>query len=227
MRTYHAELLRTCNRAHLLLMLFALALLGFLMFNYKPQHQTPLGGFEQAGMVVASIFMCRAAVVAGGDFSGGTIRPWLIARPRRSEVFLGKLAASLTLGVVFCIVAGVMAYLASAVQSKTPTVSHDAAVAGQLLIGIGALTLFGHAIGVLTRSIPVGLTLTLGWVLPVEKFLSNPSRDHWLPGITVQNITLGKFTGGDWSGAISHAYIPFLILEIGALVFFLRQDVNS
>ena len=96
MRTYRAELLRMCNRAHLLLMLFGLALLGFLMFNYKPQHQTPLGGFQQAGMVVASIFMCRAAVVAGGDFSGGTIRPWLIARPRRSEVFLGKLAALLS-----------------------------------------------------------------------------------------------------------------------------------
>lgn len=35
MRTYRAELLRTCNRAHLLLMLFALSLSGFLMFNWS------------------------------------------------------------------------------------------------------------------------------------------------------------------------------------------------
>src|SRR5947208_1359961 len=68
-----------------------------------------------------------------------------------------------------------------------------AAATGGLAVASAALTVFGHAVGLLTRSVPLALTLTLGWVLPGEALLegTSPHADRWLPGTLLHAITLG------------------------------------
>ncbi|AUY52503.1 hypothetical protein [Streptomyces sp. CB01881] len=227
MRTYRAELLRSLNRATGWFLALWLGLIMFAMLNAKPQQHEPLWGFQQAGIIVATLIMGRAATVAAGDFSTGTIRPWLISSPRRGGVCLGKLGASVTVAIAFSAIAGVFGFLMSSVLGTVPQVSEFAASARDLVVACVALTVFGHGVGVLTRNIPIALTITLGWILPAEHLFASNNQSDWLPGLVAQQITLGKYTGGEYAGALVHAFLPFLIIEAVALVFFLRHDVNS
>ncbi len=229
MRTFRAELLRSANRATAAFLLLCLAITVFAVYNAGHQHQTPLWGFGQVAIFTATLLMGRAAAVAAGDFSGGTIRPWLISGPSRGRACLGKSGASICIAVGFTVVAGLLNYAVSGMVGSVPTL-HDALVAtGRLGIACVAFTLFGHAVGVLTRSVPVALTVTLGWILPVEHLLdSGPSADRWLPGLVLQRITTGQVgTTGTWAGVLAHAVVPFVILELVALVVFRRRDINS
>jgi len=227
MTTYRAELLRSLGRGTGWFLGLCLGLFVFGMLNAKPQHHVPLHGFRQASIIVATLIMGRAATVAAGDFSNGTIRPWLISTPRRSTVCLGKLAATLTITVVFSAVAGVVGFVTSAALGTVPTITDTASVAGEFLLAGTAFTLFGHGVGVLIRNIPVALTVTLGWVLAAEHLLASDSASPWLPGLAAQKITLGKYIGSQYAGALAHVFVPFLIIEAVALVFFLRRDVNN
>ena len=229
-RTYRAELLRAANRSGVAFLLLCIAMTLFSMFNSGPQHQTPLWGFRQVAIFTATLVMGRAAVVAANDFSTGTIRPWLVSVRTRPGTFLGKLGASATIGLLAAAAVGLAGYLTSGLFGKVPSVPDMAVAVGQLALACVALSIFGHAVGMLTRSVPVALTVTIGWILPAEAVLQGHSRtlDHWLPGNVLQDFTLGGVASGStpWSAAL-HATLPFIVLDLIALAFFLRHDVNS
>jgi hypothetical protein len=230
MRTFRAELLRVLSRGSGLFFLLCLALGLFSMLNAPGQHQTPLWGFRQASIFIATLLMARAATVAAADYSTGTIRPWLIAAPRRGRVVVEKLLASLTVGVLFSVFAGIAAYGFSSAQGTVPALRDDLQTTAWLAIAAIGFTLFGHAVGVLTSSIPAALGITLAWVLPGEAVLSGPIKhaDKVLPGTVTHDITLGDLAHGlSWPIAVAHALVPFLILEIAAIVWFVRRDVTS
>ncbi|MEV5576798.1 hypothetical protein AB0L06_42810 [Spirillospora sp. NPDC052269] len=230
MKSYRAELLRFVNRSSIALLLLCVGLILFSMSNAGHQHHTPLWGFRQAAILTATLLLGRAAVVASGDFSSGTIRAWLISRPSRAEVFSGKLAASITFAVGAAVLAGAVAYALSGTMGDVPGFGAMAEATGQLAFAGTVLTFFGHAVGVLTRSIPVALTLTLVWILPAEKGLQGHSAtlDKWLPGSVLQDITLNRLRQGmSPTGAALHSALPFVLLDVLALVLFLRRDVNN
>lgn len=229
MRTWSAELLRGTNRATAALVLVCLAGAVFVMVTNAPTHP-PLYGFRQAAILVATLLMCRTATVAAGDFGAGTIRPWLISAPARIPVFLGKLAASVSLALAVSVITGAVAYVAGGVLGDVPGPVHMVTATAELGVAAAILTVFGHAAGMISRSIPVALAITLGWVLPVEKTLDGhwPRLEPWLPAAVVQDITHGQLAAGTtWAGAIAHAAVPFLALDILALILFCRRDITS
>jgi hypothetical protein len=225
MRTYRAELLRSANRGTASILAVCLAFAVFSMSNAGPQHEPPLWGFQQAAIFVATLLMGRAATVAAGDFSGGTIRAWIISAPSRGPVFLGKLAASISVALGASAVAGLTAYAVSGVFGTVPALAGMAGATGRLAVAAVGFTVFGHAVGVTTRSVPVALAVTIGWVLPAEAVLKGRSTalDPWLPGSVFHDLTLGH---GD-AGAALHAALPFVVLDVVALVLFLRRDIGS
>jgi hypothetical protein len=227
MTTYRAELLRSLGRGTGWFLGLCLALFVFGMVNAKPQHHLPLHGFRQASIIVATLLMGRAATVAAGDFTSGTIRPWLISTPRRGSVCLGKLAASVTITIAFSAAAALVGFATSAALGTVPAFTDTVSVAGGFLLAGVAFTVFGHGVGVLIRNIPVALCVTLGWVLAAEHLLANDSASPWLPGLVAQKITLGQYTGSQYAGALAHVFVPYLVIEAAALVFFLRRDVNN
>ncbi|MCW2917431.1 MAG: hypothetical protein JWN52_5499 [Actinomycetia bacterium] len=230
MRSFRAELLRSINRSTAA---FALLCVGFTLFsmaNAGPQHHTPLWGFQQVGIFTATLLMGRAAVVSASDFSAGTIRPWLISQPSRRSVFTGKLAGSVAIAVAVSVLVGLISFALSGVFGSVPSIGDMAVATGQLAFACTALSFFGHAVGVLTRSVPVALTITLVWILPGEKVMQGHSAelDRWLPGGVLQEITLGKLAQGSTPlGAALHSALPFVLLDLLALGLFFRRDVNS
>jgi hypothetical protein len=230
MRTYRAELLRSANRATGAIVLFCFAFTVFSMANAGPQHEPPLWGFRQAAIFAATMLMGRAATVAAGDFSTGTIRPWIISSPSRGPVFLGKIAASISIAVGGSAVIGLGAYAVSGVFGRVPSIGDMAVATAQLTLACAALTIFGHAVGIATRSVPVALTITLAWILPAEAVLKGRSTqlDTWLPGSILHDLTLGHTAAGTTQFAAAvHATLPLVLLDAVALALFLRRDINS
>jgi hypothetical protein len=230
MRTYRAELLRSVNRASGAFLMLCLAFTLFAVVNAGPQAQTPLWGFQQVAILTATLLMGRAAVIAANDFSTGTIRPWLISTPSRGGTFLGKLAASVTAALVVSVFVGLGTYAVSGLAGTVPGVRAMAIATGELAVASVVLSVFGHAVGMLTRSVPVALTITIAWILPAEKILQGRSDelDRWLPGVILQDMTLGSVgVGSSPLSAVLHAVVPFVLLDALALAVFLRRDVNS
>jgi ABC-type transport system involved in multi-copper enzyme maturation permease subunit len=223
-------LLRAVNRSGAPFLLLCIVFTLFSIVNAGPQHQTPLWGFRQVAIFTATLVMGRAAVVAANDFTTGTIRAWLISSPGRRAIFAGKLGASATVGLLAAVVVGLAGYAASGLVGAVPAAPAMTLAIAQLALACVALSIFGHAVGVLTRSVPVALTVTIGWILPAEAVLQGHSRtlDRWLPGNVLQDFTLGAVAKGSTPlGAVVHATVPFIVLDAVALAFFLRRDVNS
>ncbi|AEV84176.1 hypothetical protein ACWT_3153 [Actinoplanes sp. SE50] len=228
--SYRAETLRALSRSSAAFLALCTALTWFSMVNAGPQHQTPLWGFRQVAIFTATLVLGRAAVVAAGDFGSGTIRPWLISARTRPGTFLGKLAASATFGLVTALVTGLAGEAVSGLLGPVPAPAAMALAVAQLGFACVALAVFGHAAGMLTRSVPVALTVAIGWILPAEAVLQGHSAtvDRWLPGNVLQDFTLGGVAAGStWAGAAVHATLPFLALDAIALALFLRRDVND
>ncbi|HET9168104.1 MAG TPA: hypothetical protein VFN97_01675 [Actinospica sp.] len=227
MTTYRAELLRSRTRGTYCFLALCLSLFVFGMANAEPQHHLPLYGFRQASILAATLVMGRAVTVAAGDFGGGAIRPWLISSPRRGAVCLGKLAASLTVAAAFSVAAGAVGFAMSAALGTTPTFADVGSVAGELLLACLGFTVFGHAVALLVRNVPVALAVSLGWILAAEHLLGSGTISSWLPGLVSQKITKGEIAGSDYAAALARVFVPFIAIEAVALIFFLRRDVNS
>ena len=49
-----------------------------------------------------------------------------------------------------------------------------------------------------------------------------------MPGLVAHQITLGQLAPGSTPlAALTHAVLPFLVLEIAALAYFTRSDIKS
>lgn len=228
--TARAELLRTLTRGHLALLAVLAALAAFSMANAGPQGNVPIQGFRDVSIFLATFLMGRAATTAASDYRTGTLRPWLISRPHRGQLFAGKLAASVTVAVVAAAVLLILAWPLTALFGHPATdASTLAGCAGSFLLACIALTLFGHAVGLITRSVPAALTITLGWILPAEAVLSRSldHPDHWLPGLLLRSATDGVTPAGlTTAGVVAHALLPFVALEALALLTFLKRDLT-
>lgn len=226
--TARAELLRTLTRGHLALLAMLVALAAFSMANAGPQGNAPIQGFRDVSIFLATFLMGRAATAAS-DYRTGTLRPWLISRPHRGQLFAGKLAASVTVAVVAAAVLVILAWPLTALFGHPAAASAVVGSAGSFLLARIALTLFGHAVGLITRSVPAALTITLGWILPAEAVLSGSldRPDRWLPGLLLRGVTDGVTPAGlTTAGVVAHALLPFVALEALALLTFFKRDVT-
>lgn len=224
-----AELLRTLTRGHVALLAVLAALVGFAMAQAGPQGNAPIQGFRDVSIFLATFLMGRAAVAAAGDYRTGTLRPWLISRPHRGQVYAGKLAASMTVSVVAAVVLLGLAWPLTTLFGHPSTASTLAGCAGSFLLACIALTVFGHAVGLITRSVPAALTITLGWILPAEAVLSGSFAhpNQWLPGLLLRSVTDGVIPAGlTTAGVVAHALLPFVALEALALFTFLQRDLT-
>lgn len=229
MSSIRAELIRALTRGNLALLALMTALVAFAMVKAGPQGHPAVQGFKDASIFLATFLMGRAATTAASDYRAGTLRTWLISQPSRMITYAGKLAASLAVACIGGLVLIGVAWGLSALLGPPVAAAPAATMTGQFLLACVSLTLFGHAAGILTRSVPAALTITLGWILPAEAVLSGSvtQPDHWLPGLLLRSVTDGVTPAGMTAPTvIAHALVPFLILEAIALVTFFRRDAT-
>jgi hypothetical protein len=114
----------------------------------------------------------------------------------------------------------------SSALGTVPTFADVASVAGELLLACPGFTVFGHGIAILIHKVPIAPAVALGWILAAEHLLDTRDAASWPSGLVAQRIVQGKFTGGDYANALAHVFIPFIVTEATATVYFPRRDVN-
>ncbi len=201
--------------------------------------------FPGLGMTVALIL---GALVAGSEYSWGTIKTILSQRPGRLNVLSGKLLALLILLVIFVLIA----FLGGSVSSLAVALFSGESLARPPVLvllgglGVGALILvvwaaFGFALATLFRNTALAVGLGLIYSFAVEPALSNLSTMNeslqslvrFFPGTNTSALSFAFEDPGLREGLLSPAQSTLVILIytvvfvlIAALVFW-RRDVTA
>jgi ABC-2 type transport system permease protein len=201
--------------------------------------------FPGLGMTLALIL---GALVAGSEYSWGTIKIVLSQRPGRLDVLSGKLLALLTLLVIFVFVAflgGGVSSLAVALFSDAPLARPPAMVlfgglgAGALMLVVWAA--FGFALATLFRNTALAVGLGLIYSFAIEPALSNLSTMNeslqslvrFLPGTNTAALSFAFEDPGLREGLLSPAQSTLVVLVytvvfiLTAALVFWRRDVTA
>ncbi|MFV0259173.1 MAG: hypothetical protein ACK5PP_12090 [Acidimicrobiales bacterium] len=195
-----------------------------------------------ASLVLATSFssvlvLCLIIPLAAGDIAGGTLRTGLLQNPNRLRVAGGFLAARLLgLGALVTIVTAVSWVTAAVVAMLNGldigawfTADGLAATSGDFvrtLVYAACWAVFGTAVGVITRSVAVGLFIGVMWAGPVENVLGDDLAlvQEWAPGLLLQDMLTGS---DDFSTAhVTLTLAAYLAVALGTSgMLLMRRDV--
>ncbi len=155
-----------------------------------------------AGAAFTSVLLLAVFVgLSAGTISRGTWRAALLHQPRRWSLAAGTFAAQVLFITMLAAVLLVVGLLSAYLIAPSFDVSTSAWMSsaswrsmGEDYLRIVAFSagwgLLGTMIGILTRSVPVGLGLGILWAGPVEHLLGDQLAfvRHWSPGLVLQDM---------------------------------------
>ena len=167
------------------------------------------------------------ALMAGGDWTRGTLRTTLLQDCGRTRAYLGQLAALSVAAIAstvltFAVAAGaslaVRALEPAAASSYTGAIPPTPAIAGALgaavLIAL-AYAALGLALGTICRSAVVAMSLALVWTMIIDSTLYQLAITAGGPLRTISDlapgpsaVTLSGLFGTPGGGATSQNYLP-------------------
>lgn len=256
-RAFVAEWIRLSSKRIWLIALSATvvysAVLTVVMINTAPQR-APAGISIQAlgesgggtlavrtaaaftSVLILAVFVGMSA----GSFARGTWRASLLQQPRRLTLAVGTFGARIAIGAVIVavlFVAGmVTAYVVAPGQGiDTGSWLDDTSLRmavddflGVMVFVIG-WALLGTLIGILTRSVAVGLGVGILWAGPIENVLGDNLTfgSHWFPGLLLRYAVAPEtatVTGATLALRLA-LYAVVGVLLVGVILR--RRDVSS
>ncbi len=202
------------------------------------------GGGTEAFAVAASfvgflVFVTFIALIAG-EFSGGTFRSLLLREPHRLRVIIGKLAAILMVAAGIVVVAEVLTFALSLAVAPGQDISTSEwftlaslGDAGRdfltVFAGIAGWAVFGTALAVIFRSVPIALGVGFAWAGPFENIVV----DSWttgyrvFPGQVFGSLIRGGTVELGMGRAVLTTAIYTAIAAAVSLVLVSRRDVTA
>jgi ABC-2 type transport system permease protein len=193
-------------------------------------------GASFIGLPVLVLFIANVA----GEFSQGTFRALLMRQPGRLGLLAGKMLALLMLVAGVLALAEVLTVASSAAIAPSQDVATsswfglgglaEAAVDyATALLGVAAWALFGMAIGIFVRSIPVGLGIGVVWAGPFEHILQDSwtSAERWFPGLLLESLAAGGTDEVAFGRALALVAVYVAVTVSLAGVLFARRDVTG
>jgi ABC-2 type transport system permease protein len=200
-----------------------------------PSQNLPMILPSQFSIIAVSQFTFNAqvpmivlgAIMAGGDWTSGTLRTTLLQGCGRTRAYLGQLAALSVAAIAstvltFAVAAGaslaVRALEPTAVSSYTgaipPTLAIAGALGAALLIAL-AYAALGLALGTICRSAVVAMSIALVWTMIIDSTLYDLAITAGGPLRTISDlapgpsaVTLSGLFGTPGGGATSQNYLP-------------------
>jgi hypothetical protein len=174
------------------------------------------------------------------DFSRGTVRTMLLRQPRRIPLLAGKLGALLAYAAVWLGIAEVLTWLAAHLFAGGQDVSTThwtsmSAVGSALgdyatvITWITGYALLALMLAVLTRSVPIALSVGIAWSGPLEHLVQNawPAGVKVFPGLLLEAFVSGGTPEITASRAFLTASVYVAIAAGIAALTFTRRDVTS
>lgn len=145
--------------------------------------------FAQTAAFGAVFLLAVFIATVAGEFTRGTFRTMLLQQPGRGRVLAGKMVALVGFAALVAIYAAAVAWVTARLLAPgqgidtTLWTTGDALAAaaedyGRLLVFIIGWAVLATMVGVLTRSVPIGVGVGLVWSGPIENVIG----DGWSPG---------------------------------------------
>jgi ABC-type transport system involved in multi-copper enzyme maturation permease subunit len=202
------------------------------------------GGGTEAFAVGASfvgflVFVTFIALLAS-EFSGGTLRAFLVRNPNRQRVIIGKLTGILIVAALALAIAETCTFAFSLAVAPVKDVSTadwfslESCVAAlrdyaTVLGGVAGWAFFGTALAVIFRSVPLALGVGFAWAGPIE----NIAVQSWQTGYSVfpGQVLASLIQGGTAELGIGRAALTAALYTAVAAAFSLallsRRDVTT
>ena len=143
---------------------------------------------QTAGFGAVFLLAVFIATVAG-EMTRGTFRTMLLQQPARGRVLAGKMVAIVGFTAVLALYAEAIAWVTARLlasgqgidTSQWTTIDALGAAAedyGRLIVFVAGWAVLATMVGVLARSVPIGVGVGLVWAGPVENVIA----DGWTPG---------------------------------------------
>jgi hypothetical protein len=194
---------------------------------------------QTAGFMSAFLTAVLVATVAS-EFTRGTFRTMLLQQPRRARLLAGKVAALVAFMAVAAAVAEALGWVTSRVMAPGQGIdpaawtTMDALVAGLEDFGRAALFLTGMAafatmVGVLARSVPIGVGAALVWLGPIENIIGDSwdPGPRWFPGLLLRAVISPGSTGVSTGRALATLAVYAIVAVVVTVAALGRRDVTS
>jgi len=153
------------------------------------------------------------------EFRTGTIRPTLLAVPRRREVIGAKALTAFATGAIAALVSIGTASLTATVTlrirdlTQMPTTGDYIGLFAGGAVGGGLLGVIGLAVGALIRAQVPTFVVLFTWLLFIENVLAElPEAHRFVPGALAQGLA-----AQDREGIVSTVWLAALLLAVYAL----------
>lgn len=201
------------------------------------------GGTAVFGQTVAFTYVFLLAVfvaAVASEFTRGTFRTMLLHQPSRGRLLAGKVSVLVGYAFGAAVLGAVLSWITARLIAPSQGidtsqwVTVDGLVAGAEDLGRVALFLIGVAIfattvGVLARSVPIGVGVALVWSGPIENILGDgwTQAEGWFPGLLLRAVLLPGSTDTSTARALVILAVYAAIALTITAVALRRRDVTS
>jgi hypothetical protein len=187
-------------------------------------------------VLVLAVFVGMSA----GSFARGTWRASLLQQPRRLTLAVGTFAARIAISAVIVAVlfaAGLItAYIVAPGQGIDTGSWLDASSLGtavddylRVLLFVVGWALLGTLIGIVTRSVAVGLGIGILWAGPIENILGDNLSlgSHWFPGLLLRYVVAPETATVTGAALVFRLALYAVIGVLAVGVVLRRRDVSN
>ena len=196
--------------------------------------------FARISAMAAAFLLAVFVASVAGEFTRGTFRTMLLQQPARVRVLVGKMVAITGFTVAVAVVGAALSWVTARVLApgqdidvsswtSMDALSHGAEDIGRMALFVVGYGVFGTVVGVLARSIPVGVGVALVWSGPIENSLGDSwsSAERFFPGLLLRQIASPGSTDVATGQAMATAALYAVVAIAIAGVALRRRDVTS
>lgn len=196
--------------------------------------------FARISSMAAAFLLAVFVATVAGEFTRGTFRTMLLQQPARVRVLVGKMVAVVGFTVAVAVVGAAISWVTARLIAPDQDIdvsqwtSMDALTqaaedVGRMALFVVGYGVFGTVVGVLARSIPIGVGAALVWSGPIENILGDtwtPSEELF-PGLLLRQIVSpGSTSVGTTQALVTMAVYATVAIGIAGLAL-RRRDVTS
>lgn len=229
------------------------AVLTVVMINTAPQRAPAGLSVEALGQSGGGTLAVRTAAaftsvlilavfvgMSAGSFARGTWRASLLQQPRRLTLAAGTFGARMAVSAIIVAALFVSGMVTAYVVAPGQGIDTGSWLNGdslrmmaddyfRVMVFVIGWALFGTLIGILTRSVAIGLGAAILWAGPIENLLGDNLSfgANWFPGLLLRYVVAPESAPVDGDIVVVRlvAYAVIGILVVGSMLR--RRDVSS
>lgn len=196
--------------------------------------------FAQTAAFGAVFLLAVFIATVAGELTRGTFRTMLLQQPGRGRVLAGKVVAVVGFASVLALLAEAVAWVTARLlapgqgidTSRWSSIAALGAAAEdyvRLVVFIAGWAVLATLVGVLARSVPIGVGVGLVWAGPIENVIGEgwSPGEQWFPGMVLRALITPDSAAISTGRALA-TLVAYSAVAIGVTAIALRRrDVSS